>query len=113
MPDPVRVISADELKAKIERGDDFRLVNALGAWEFRAKRIPGSEHFADLKQALDALDPGDEIVVYCSNPACRASHKMYTELVGHGFERVRRFEGGLLAWEDAGYPLEGDDVSRD
>jgi len=106
----IRVVSAEELKAKLERGDDFRLVNALGEWEFNAKHIPGSEHFATLEQALESLNPDEEIVVYCSNPACRASQKMYKDLVERGFERVQRFEGGLQAWEDAGYPLEGDKV---
>jgi rhodanese-related sulfurtransferase len=107
---PVRVISAEELKAKLDGGDDFRLVNALGEWEFNAKHIPGSEHFATFEQALEAMKPDEDIVVYCSNPACRASQKMYKELVERGFERVQRFEGGLMAWEDAGYPLEGDGV---
>jgi rhodanese-related sulfurtransferase len=110
MSDPIRVISAPELKAKLDGGDHLRLVNALGDWEFRAAHIPGSEHFANTEQVLESMRPDEEIVVYCSNPACRASQKLYKDLVEHGFENVRRFEGGLSAWEDAGYPLEGEDV---
>ena len=33
-------ISADELKAKIDRGDDFRLVMTLGVLAFQGKHIP-------------------------------------------------------------------------
>ena len=106
----IRVISAEQWQAKLERGDAFRLVNALGEWEFNAKHIPGSEHFPTFEQALESLSPEDEVVVYCSNPACRASQKLYKDLIERGFERVQRFEGGLEAWEDAGYPLEGDRV---
>jgi rhodanese-related sulfurtransferase len=110
MSDAIRVISADELKAKLDRGDDLRLVNALGDWEFNAKHIPGSEHFANTERVVDAIRPDEDVVVYCSNPACRASQKLYKDLVERGYENVRRFEGGLEVWEDAGYPLEGEDV---
>jgi rhodanese-related sulfurtransferase len=109
--DPVRVITAEELKERLDRGDDFKLVNALGEWEFKAKHIPGSLHFPTIQEALESLKPEDDIVVYCSNPACLASHSMYRELEKRGFKNIRRFEGGILAWEDAGYPLEGDWVS--
>ena len=109
-PDSVRVISVKELKDKLERGDQFRLLNALGDWEFKAKRIPGSEHVTTAEQAVGSIDPGEEIVVYCSDPECHASLKLYKDLVDRGFERVRRFEGGLMAWDDAGFSFEGDDV---
>jgi rhodanese-related sulfurtransferase len=104
----IRVIDASELKRKLDDGEDFKLVNALGEWEFRAKHIPGSLHFPTADDAFASLEPTDEIIVYCSNPSCRASASMYKELVDRGYENVRRFEGGMLAWEDAGYPLEGE-----
>jgi rhodanese-related sulfurtransferase len=106
----IRIISAQELKAKLDRRDDFRLLNALGDWEFKAKRIPGSEHITTIEQARASIDPGEDVVVYCSHAGCHASLKLYKDLIDAGFERVRRFEGGLLAWEDAGLPFEGDDV---
>ena len=34
-------ISRDELNAKIERGDDFQLVEALPEDEFRKRHLPG------------------------------------------------------------------------
>lgn len=104
----MNLIAADELKAKLDRGDRFKLVNALGEWEFRAKHISGSLHFSSVEEALAELSPEDEIVVYCSNPSCRASSEMYKELHEKGYRNVRRFEGGIVGWEDAGYALEGD-----
>ena len=111
MTNDIRTISAPELKERIDRGDRFKLVNALGDWEFQAKHIPGSLHIEETDDALAALSPDDDIVVYCSNPACHASEQLYKGLVGHGYRNVKRFAGGLLEWEDAGYPLEGDDVA--
>ena len=48
--------------------------------------------------------------MYCSNPACSASILAYQGLVVRGYRSVRRYAGGLLDWEDAGYPLEGEAV---
>ena len=103
----MRLIEARELKQKLDRRENFKLVNALGEWEFLAKHIPGSIHFATAEEAFRGLDESDEIVVYCSNPSCRSSVRMYRELEKRGYRNLRRFAGGVAAWEDAGYPLEG------
>ncbi len=103
----MRLISRDELKAKLDRGDNFKLVMTLGPWQFDAKHIPGSLHITSIQRALDLLEPDDEIVVYCSNPACGASIAAYWMFTDAGFAKVRRFAGGVADWEAAGYPLEG------
>ena len=103
----MRLISRDELKAKLDRGDNFKLVMTLGPWQFDAKHIPGSLHITSIDRALELLEPDDEIVVYCSNPACAASIFSYWMLTDAGFAKVRRFAGGVAEWEAAGYPLEG------
>ena len=104
----MKLIDREELKRKLDRGDDFKLVMALGEWAYRAKRIPGSLHFATVEKGLQALDPDDDIVVYCSNPSCVASIAAYKMLTENGYRNVRRYAGGLEGWEEAGYPLEGE-----
>jgi rhodanese-related sulfurtransferase len=106
----MNLISREDLKAKLDRGDAFKLVMALGEWAYRAKRIPGSLRFTTPEQGLELLDTADEIVVYCSDEACSASRYAYMYLTDHGYTNVRRYAGGLSAWEDAGYPLEGEMV---
>ena len=103
----MRLISVQELKEKLDRGDPIKLVNALGDWEYRAAHIPGSLHFATPEEALRKLDRDDEIVVHCSNPSCMASVALYQLLERNGYRNLRRFAGGLQAWQQAGYPLEG------
>jgi rhodanese-related sulfurtransferase len=107
----MNLISREELKEKLDRGDDFRLVMVLSEWAYQAKRIPGSIHVGTLEDSAKALDPDDEIVVYCSGPECPASIAAYTMLQANGFKNVRRYAGGLAEWEQAGYPLEGDMVA--
>jgi rhodanese-related sulfurtransferase len=106
-PEPVRTIGRDELKAKIDRGDAFKLVMALNRWAFEAKHIPGSLHFDTAAELYTAVRPDDEVVVYCSAVDCLSSVAMYRDLVARGYPNVRRYAGGLMDWEDAGLPLEG------
>jgi rhodanese-related sulfurtransferase len=50
------------------------------------------------------------VVVYCSHVDCLSSVALYRDLVRRGYGNVRRYAGGLLEWEDAGLPLEGEFV---
>ena len=103
-----RTIDREELRQKIERGDKLKLVMCLNEWAFIAKRIPGSIHFNTPAEMLAGLEKDDDIVVYCSNVACLASVAAYVRLVEHGYTNVRRYAGGLIDWEEAGLPLEGE-----
>jgi rhodanese-related sulfurtransferase len=106
--EPVRTISRDELKAKLDRGDPFKLIMALNRWAYDSKHIPGSLHFDTPDDLYAAVRPEDEVVVYCSNVDCLSSVALYRDLVRRGYPNVRRYSGGLLDWEDAGLPLEGE-----
>ena len=106
--EPVRTIDRDELRSKIERGDDFKLIMALNRWAFEAKHIPTSLHFDTPEELYAAVRPDDEVVVYCSQVDCHSSVAVYRDLVQRGYHNVRRYAGGLLDWEDAGFPLEGE-----
>ena len=105
-------ISADELKARLDQQDDFRLIMTLGDLAFQGKHIPGSIDLHDPEALLAELDPADDIVVYCSDRLCPASMMAYHFLEDRGYEKVRRFSGGLTEWEAAGYPLVGDLVEE-
>jgi rhodanese-related sulfurtransferase len=108
--DPIRTISRDELRAKLDRGDKVRLIMALSRWAFDAKHIPGSIHFDTPEELYAAVKPDDEVVVYCSHVDCLSSVALYRDLVRRGYRNVRRYVGGLLDWEDADLPLDGEFV---
>lgn len=105
------LISSEELKEKLDRGDDFKLVMSLGEWEYKAKHLPGSLRVSTVEEALQVLTPDDEIVIYDSGPQCPASRIACSILKHHGYQRLRRYAGGLEAWEEAGYALEGEGTS--
>ena len=108
----MKTIGHEELKQMLDRQEPFRLVMALGEWAYQAKHIPGSLHFATMREALQSLNTGDEIVVYCSDENCIASTALGQLLERNGYPHVLHFAGGLEEWEQAGYPLEGEWVKE-
>ena len=101
----MELIGHEELKEKLDQKDDFKLVMVLGDWQF-----PGSLNIYAPEIAHEFLDLNDEIVVYCSNPACAASVIAYNQLTAHGYKNVRRYAGGISDWEESGYPVDGEMV---
>jgi rhodanese-like protein len=73
----MNLISREELKEKLDRGDKFKLVNALGEWAFEAKRIPGSINIRNMQDAKKMLDPSDDIVIHCFH------RQLYIVLIHH------------------------------
>jgi rhodanese-related sulfurtransferase len=107
-PSPVLEIGRDQLRERLARGDRLKLVMASSDWAFDAKHLPGSVHFTSQQRMLAGLGRDEEIVVYCSNIDCRASLNVIKKLLEHGYTRVSHYPGGLLEWEAAGLPVEGE-----
>jgi rhodanese-related sulfurtransferase len=68
----VKTISRDELKQKIDRRDDFLLVETLPATAYHHKHLPGAinlppDSIAELASRLLPNQSAD-IVVYCASP---------------------------------------------
>jgi rhodanese-related sulfurtransferase len=103
----VKSIDRQELKARLDRGDDLKLVMTLPEAEFNLKHIPGSIRCYAPSEAPAVLQPEDDIVVYCSCPECPASATAARLLEQHGFTNVLHYRGGIVDWEEGGYPLEG------
>jgi len=67
-----KTISRDELKQKIDRKDDFRLVETLPATAFHHSHLPGAINLPPDEVTTLASqilpDKNAEIVVYCASP---------------------------------------------
>jgi phage shock protein E len=58
----------------------------------------------EIEGRLDAFPQRDaKIVVYCRSGSTSA--KAARELVRLGYSNVWNLEGGMIAWQEAGYPL--------
>jgi rhodanese-related sulfurtransferase len=104
-------ITAEELLQKLERGDDFVLVDALAPMVYAHSHLPTAVNLPPA--AVDAIrcakrmpDPGTEIVVYCANAECDDSTETARRLAELGYTNVRHYPGGKDEWRQRGLPLE-------
>jgi rhodanese-related sulfurtransferase len=104
-------IDRDTLWAKIERGEELVLVDALPPLAYAGAHLPGAINIpperVDNLAAKRIPDPGLEVVVYCAGPTCDSSVEVAQRLVALGYANVLHFSGGKEEWREAGLPLEG------
>jgi sulfur-carrier protein adenylyltransferase/sulfurtransferase len=88
-----------EVKAKIDRGDKFQLIDVREPHEFQIGRIPTSKliPLGELPKRLNEIDKSVEIVAHCKSGA--RSAKAVDLLKQNGFQ-ARNMKGGILAWSD-------------
>src|ERR1700704_4700927 len=104
-------ITVDELYRLIDAGLNPVIVDVRSptALALEPRRIPGALHVP-----LHAVDhhvkdlPRDrEIILYCTCPNEASAAQVAKILMNNGFAKVRPLHGGLDAWIEAGYEVEG------
>jgi rhodanese-related sulfurtransferase len=64
----VKSISREDLKMKIDRGDEFVLFEVLSEESYKREHLPGAVRFQGMDLIPDLLpDRSTEVVAYCSN----------------------------------------------
>ena len=64
----MKTIDREELRQKIDRGDDFLLLEVLGEASYDREHLPGAVRYEDREQVGGlAPDKNTEVVAYCSN----------------------------------------------
>ena len=89
-----------EVKAKMDRGDHFVLIDVREPHEYQICSIPNAKliPLGDLPKRINELDSADEIVAHCKSGM--RSAKAVDFLKQAGFRKVRNMKGGILAWSD-------------
>lgn len=93
-------IDPAEVKAKIDRGERFLLIDVREPHEWRICNIPGARliPLGELPKRVNELDSAIEIVAHCKSGV--RSGKACDFLRQAGFRKVRNMKGGILAWSD-------------
>lgn len=92
-------ITPEDVKAKLDRGDTFTLLDVREPWEFEAARIASAKlmPMGDVpSRAHQELDPDADIVVVCHHGV--RSLNVTNWLRQQGFERAQSMRGGMDAW---------------
>src|SRR5437588_5001654 len=99
--EPVAVegdIEPTEVKAKMDRGDQFVLIDVREPHEYQICSIPNAKliPLGDLPKRVNELDSADEIIAHCKSGM--RSAKAVEFLKQAGFRKVRNMKGGIMAW---------------
>lgn len=92
-------ITPEEVKAKLDQGEEFTLVDVREPWEFETARMAGAKlvPMGDIPlRAHQELDPEDHIVVVCHHGV--RSMSVTAWLRQQGFEKAQSMRGGIDAW---------------
>jgi rhodanese-related sulfurtransferase len=104
-------IDRESLREKLERGDDFVLVDALSPMSFAASHLPGAINltpgWVDERARRRIPDLDTEVVVYCLGVDCDSSVKVANRLIELGYRNIHHYAQGMNDWVEAGLPLEG------
>jgi rhodanese-related sulfurtransferase len=104
----IRECGVAEVRARLEAGERFTLVDVREDDEFAVDHARGARHLGRgvRERDVEALRPDKEapIVLYCgggfrSALAAESLQKM-------GYTQVISMDGGMRAWREAGYPVD-------
>ena len=105
----MQIITREELKAKMDRGDPFTLFEVLPLMYWRKHHLPGAKNLPPTEVATlvpeVVPDRSAEIVLYCWDHDCPTSGWAGTELEGMGYTNIREYSAGKKDWIDAGLPM--------
>ena len=93
-------ITAEELKKRIDHGEDVFILDVRNPEECQICTIPGSVlvPLPALAQRFRELDPERAMVVHCKSGM--RSAKAIQFLREQGFRKLTNLKGGILAWAD-------------
>src|ERR1700756_4664371 len=104
----VRELTVDEVKAKLDRGEKFHLVDVREDSEWAKDHVKGAIHLGKgvIERDIEAKlpDTGAEIVLYCGGGY--RSALAADNLQKMGYTNVISMDGGIRDWRQKGYPLE-------
>ena len=104
----VREVTVDDVKARLDRGEKFHLVDVREESEWAKDHLPGAVHLGkgvlerDVEERIP--DPGADIVLYCGGGF--RSALAADNLRKMGYTNVSSMDGGIRGWREKGYPLE-------
>ena len=103
----VRELTVDEVKAKLDRGEKFQLVDVREESEFAKDHLPNAIHLGkgiierDIEERVP--DTAAPLVLYCGGGY--RSAMAADNLQRMGYSNVISMDGGIRVWREKGFPL--------
>ncbi len=98
--DGMAEIAVEELKKRLDQGEDLFILDVRNPEEFQICRIPGSTllPLPQLGARFQELNKDREMVVHCKSGMRSARAIQF--LKQQGFRKLKNLKGGILAWAD-------------
>lgn len=103
----VRELTVDDVKAKLDRGEKFLLVDVREESEFAKDHLPNAIHLGkgvierDIEERVP--DTAAPLVLYCGGGY--RSALAADNLQKMGYTNVISMDGGIRVWREKGFPL--------
>ena len=111
---PAPDINLDELPQEVDvqtvfdiQGlEDVYVLDVREQYEYDEKHIPGVTllPMSEIQNRLDEVPKDKEVIVTCRTG--NRSGQVTQFLSQNGFDNVHNMQGGIVAWEEAGFPVE-------
>ena len=105
----VQEVSIDEVKARLDRGEKFLLVDVREESEYAKDHLPGAIHLGkgiierDIEERAPELST--PLILYCGGGY--RSALAADNLQEMGYTNVLSMDGGIRGWREKQYPLSG------
>ena len=103
----VRELTVDDVKAKLDRGEKFLLVDVREESEYAADHLPGAIHLGKgiIERDIESRVPDQKtpLVLYCGGGF--RSALAADNLQKMGYTNVISMDGGIRDWREKRYPL--------
>jgi rhodanese-related sulfurtransferase len=107
-------VKLDELPQEVDVQTVFDIQGAEGVYvldvreqyEYDEKHIPDVTllPMSEIQNRLDEIPTDKEVIITCRSG--NRSGQVTKFLEQNGFDNVHNMQGGILAWEEAGFPVE-------
>ncbi|MCX5923894.1 MAG: rhodanese-like domain-containing protein [Candidatus Dependentiae bacterium] len=106
---PASIISAQELRLKIDQVPELIIINVLDQETYVDCHITGSINIAydNLVEITSSWDKSKEVVVYCAQLSCPMSREASVLLADLGFTHIYEYSGGIKDWYKKGFDTTG------
>ena len=93
----MKEITVRELKQKIDKAEDFQLIDVSESFEYEMSKLNGENiPLAGIVIEADKVSKDKPVVVHCRSGARSAAAIMQLESMG--FTNLYNLKGGIVAW---------------
>ena len=90
----------------IQEAEDVYVLDVREQYEYDEKHIPNVTllPMSEIQNRLDEIPTDKEVIITCRSG--NRSGQVTQFLEQNGFDNIHNMQGGIVAWEEAGFPVE-------